>query len=203
MRRLRLGSTPALLTLLANVLLTAWLLPAAARAVTPFNRTVSLQGVSFQVQSSGDSSQQVLTITAEGTRQPIAPIRLRLEGRVVGTEVADLNGNGQPEIYVFVQKGDSGSQGDLVAYALINGSRLTPITVETLSGNKASGLEGYRGNDSFQLMEGCLVRRFPVYRPGDTDARATGGERQICYELEGGDSTPTLRASAVMTVSSP
>jgi hypothetical protein len=182
------------LTAAALLLASAQPLPAWAGA---FNQTLKLQGISFQVQSSGEGSQQHLTITTTtAARVPIKPIHQMVNGQVVGAKVADLNGNGMPEIYVFVQGAGSGSYGELVAYAVTSGSDLSPIFWQELSGAMA---KGYQGHDQFEVVEGCLVRRFPIYMPGDTNAKATGGERQICYKLISGEASWILKPTSVLT----
>ena len=181
------------LTTAAVLLATA--LPGGAWADAAFNQTLKLQGISFQVQSSGEGSQQQLTITTSGARPPIKPIRQTVNGRVVGARVADLNGNGTPEIYVFVQGAGSGSYGELVAYAVTKGSDLSPIHLQELGGAMAAG---YQGHDQFEVVEGCLVRRFPIYKPGDSNAKASGGERQICYKLKAGEASWILRPTSVL-----
>jgi hypothetical protein len=97
---------------------------------------------------------------------------------------------------VFVQGAGSGSDGELAAYAVTRGSDLSPIYLQELSGAMA---QGYQGHDQFEVVEGCLVRRFPIYKPGDTNAKATGGERQICYKLVNGEASWILRPSNVLT----
>ena len=179
----------------AAALLLATALPGGAWAGAAFNRTLKLQGISFHVQSSGEGSQQQLTITTTGAKPPIKPIQQTVNGQVVGAEVADLNGNGLPEIYVFVQGAGSGSYGELVAYAVMKGSELSPITLQELSGATA---KGYQGHDQFSVVEGCLVRRFPIYKPGDSNAKATGGERQICYKLKAGEASWIMRPASVL-----
>ncbi|MFN7739974.1 MAG: hypothetical protein ACK5RA_06935, partial [Cyanobacteriota bacterium] len=146
--------------LTAAALLLATALPSSALAGAAFNQTLKLQGISFEVQASGEGSQQHLTITTTGAKPPIKPIHQTVNGRVVGAKVADLNGNGTPEIYVFVQGAGSGSYGELAAYAVTKGSDLSPIYLQELSGSTA---QGYRGHDQFEVVEGCLVRRFPIY----------------------------------------
>jgi hypothetical protein len=94
---------------LAAALLLSAALPLSAWAGGAFNRTLKLQGLSFHVQASGEGSQQQLTIITTGAIPPIKAIRQTINGQVVGAEVADLNGNGLPEIYVFVQGSGSGS----------------------------------------------------------------------------------------------
>ena len=168
---------------------------ADAWAAAGFRRTLELQGIRFAVNSSGEGSQQQLTITTSGAKPPIKAIRQLVNGQVVGAEVADLNGNGLPEIYVFVQGAGSGSYGELVAYAAIKSRSLSPITLPELTGAAA---QDYQGHDRFEVVENCLVRRFPIYKPGDSNAKATGGERQICYKLKAGEAGWILRPTSVL-----
>jgi hypothetical protein len=181
--------------LTAAALLLATALPGRAWAGAAFTTTLSLQGISFQVQSSGEGSQQQLTITTTGARPPIKPIHQMVNGQVVGAEVADLNSNGLPEIYVFVQGAGSGSYGEVVGYAVMKGAELSPITLPELTGANA---QGYRGHDQFQVVESCLARRFPIYKAGDSNAKATGGLRQICYKLKAGEAGFILQPTSVL-----
>jgi len=48
------------------------------------------------------------------------------------------------------------------------------------------------------VEEGCLVLRTPIYKPGDSNAKATGGERQICYKLKSGKASWILRPTSVL-----
>ena len=181
--------------LTAAALLLATALPGSAWAGAGFHKTLNLQGISFQVHSSGEGSQQQLTITTTGAKPPIKPIRQTVNGQVVGAEVADLNNNGMPEIYVFVQGAGSGSYGEVVGFAVIKGSELSPITLPELTGANA---QGYQGHDQFQVVESCLARRFPIYKPGDSNAKATGGQRQICYKLKAGEAGFILQPTSVL-----
>jgi hypothetical protein len=179
----------ALLLLSPGINGSAWAGPGA------FAKTLALQGVSFQVQATGEGSQQQLTITPRGAKRQFKPIRQTVDGRVVGAEVADLNSNSLPEIYVVVQSAGSGSYGKLVAYSVINSDQLSPIYLQELSGASANG---YQGHDAFSVVEGCLVRRFPIYKPGDSKTKATGGLRQICYKLRNGEASWILRPTSVL-----
>jgi hypothetical protein len=176
------------LLLVANLFAGAW-------AAGAFNRTLSLQGYSFNVKATGEGSQQQLTITPSGGTVPIQPITQIVDGQVIGAEVADLNSNSLPEIYVYVQSAGSGSYGQLVAYSVINSDQLSPIHLQELTGAPA---KGYQGHDEFSVVEGCLVRRFPIYKPSDSNAKATGGLRQICYKLHNGETSWILRPTSVL-----
>ena len=39
-------------------------------------------------------------------------------------------------------------------------------------------------HDEFAIVETTLVRRFPIYKKGDANAKPTGGTRQLQYNLE-------------------
>ena len=99
-----------------------------------------------------------------------------VEGQVVEAEVADLDADGSPEIYVYVQSAGSGSYGSLVAFAANKKKSLSDIYLPPIADDpKAS--KGYMGHDEFRVVENTLVRRFPVYRDGDANAKPTGGMR--------------------------
>jgi hypothetical protein len=167
--------------------------PAFASA---FNSRLELQGIRFVVQSQGQGARQQLTITTTGAQRPIPVIQQLVDGSVVGAEVADLNADGQPEIFVFVQQSVSDSRGTLVAYALNNGRSLTPITLPPLTPALA---QGYRGHDKFAVVESCLARRFPLDRSGAKTANATVVYRQICYKLKAGEAGWIFRPVSVAT----
>ncbi len=78
---------------------------------------------------------------------------------------------------------------------MTKGSDLVPISLQELSGAMA---QGYQGHDQFEVVEGCLVRRFPIYKPGDSNAKASGGERQICYKPKAGEAGWILRPTSVL-----
>ena len=58
--------------------------------------------------------------------------------------------------------------------------------------------KGYLGHDEFRVVEITLVRRFPVYREGDTNAQPTGGIRQVQYKLKPGEAGWVLRPDQVV-----
>ena len=157
----------------------------------------SLQGVTFTVSSHGEGSVRQLTIATSGTPRAIAPIRQEILGSVSGVEVADLDANGLPEVYVFITSAGSGSYGSVEGWALNKGRRsLSTIHMPELSGQAA---QGYQGHDEFAVVELTLARRFPIYRPGDSNAKPTGGTRQISYKLVPGEASWQLKPVRVDT----
>jgi uncharacterized protein YidB (DUF937 family) len=162
----------------------------------PFKQSLALQGVSFSVNASGDGSQQTLlvTTTGKGKRWPV--IRETVDGQVVGTEVQDFNRDGLPELLVYLTSAGSGSYGSVLSWVTTKKGTLQPINMPDLSGLTA---KGYQGHDSFAVVEETLSRRFPIYKPGDTNAKPTGGLRQVNYKLVPGEASWQWKQVSVYT----
>jgi len=168
-----------------------------ASAAGPFDQTLELQGITFHVSSPNDSSINQLTITPAGLEIDNSPIVREADGTITGAEVADLDSNGSPELYVYVQSAGSGSYGSLIAYAANNRKSLSEIYLPQLP-ESADELKGYMGHDEFAVVETTLVRRFPVYRAGDTNAAPSGGMRQLQYKLAPGEAGWLLKLDKVV-----
>ena len=176
-------------------------LPAPQKAVSkpevPFDRMLELSGIRFRVTSPNDSSINKLTIVPSGLEIDSSTITREIDGTVTGAEVADLNADGSPEIYVYVASAGSGSYGSLVAYAANRRKSMSEIHLPPIAENKTAA-KGYMGHDEFAVVERTLVRRFPVYRDGDTNARPTGGMRQLQYRLMPGEAGWILKLDKVV-----
>jgi uncharacterized protein len=165
---------------------------AAASPGVPFDRTLELKGISFRVASPNAGSVNELTIRPAGLEIDNSPKSHEVDGAVTAAEVADLNGDGSPEIYVYVTSAGSGSYGSLVAYSSNRRKSMSPIYLPPLTDDPRAS-RGYMGHDGFAVVDGVLRRRFPVYRSGDTNARPTGGVRELDYRLVAGEAGWILR----------
>ena len=148
--------------------------------------TLGDRGLRFSVQATSGSSLNQLRIRPAGLEVDNSEVAAELDGTAYGAELADLDSNGWPEIYVYVTSAGSGSYGSIAAYAVNNGKSVSPIYLPPLD-QSPEAMEGYMGHDEFALVENRLVRRFPVYRAGDTNAAPSGGTRQLQYRLEPGE----------------
>ena len=116
--------------------------------------------------------------------------------------VADLDGNGFDEIYIITTAAGSGSYGTVLGFASNKDKSLSMIHFpETREGDEK--FEGYMGHDSFAIEGGKLVRIFPVYNPGDTNATRTGGRRKLFYGLFPGEAMWQLRVEQSETLNGP
>lgn len=157
-----------------------------AIALDAYDEMLELQGVSFQVQCENAGSLNTLTLTPSGLEIDNSPVTLEVDGAVTGAEIADLNADGSPEIYVYVSSAGSGAYGSVAAWSANKRKSLSEIYLPELAEDPEYS-EGYMGHDEFAVVEQYLVRRFPVYREGDSNAAPGGGTRQVQYILEAGE----------------
>lgn len=171
--------------------------PKPASPLGPFDKSMMVQGVKFRVVCANNSSVNRLEIIPTGLKIDNRPISREIDGTVTGAEVADLNGDGSPEVYVFVTSAGSGSYGSLVAYSANRRKSLSEIALPPITDHPTAA-KGYMGHDEFAVVRNMLTRRFPIYKSGDTNAVATGGTRQLQYKLVAGEATWVLRIDRVV-----
>lgn len=161
-----------------------------------FDQTLTLQEVTFHVTASDTSSINWLTIVPTGLTGGDHRIEQEIDGRVSGAEVADLNGDGSPELYIFVNSAGTGSYGSLVAFSADDKASLVPIHLPEIT-DVVEAAAGYMGHDRFAVEEGALVQRFPIYRDSDANNEPTGGSREVRFTLASGESGWVLEMERV------
>lgn len=172
-------------------------LPAAAAPPVPFDQTLKLQGIRFRVTSANSGSVNELKIVPSGLAIDNAPIVRTIEGRITRAEVADLNADGSPEVYGYIRSAASGAFGTLVAFSANQRKSLSEIYLPPVS-DDALAARGYGGHDDFAVVESTLVRRFPVYKDGDSNTAPSGGVRQMQYKLQPGEANWQLKLDRVV-----
>ncbi|VVP44440.1 hypothetical protein PS862_05059 [Pseudomonas fluorescens] len=165
-------------------------------SIQPFDQTLDLQGIRFHVTTALVDGNRVLYIAPQGLEIDNSKVAHPLAGNIVRAQVADLDRDGSPEIYVFVRSPGRGMAGELVAYSANRKKSLSEIYLPPVSDNPKIA-EGYQGEDEFALMENALVQRFPVYEDADAGAERTGKMRQVQYRLIPGEAGWVLRVFQV------
>jgi hypothetical protein len=159
-----------------------------SNAGSHFDHTYKLKGISFHIICPNVGSINELTIIPFGLANDNTVIKRVIHGAVAGAEVADINVDGSPEIYVHMVSAGSGSYGELIAYSANNKKSLSEIYLPPLT-ECPINVKGYMGHDKFAIIENSLVRHFPIFKQGDTNAHPIGGMRQIHYKLVAGEAT--------------
>jgi hypothetical protein len=167
---------------------------------TDFEQTLELQGISFKVHATNKGSINTLTIKPKGLKQDNRLITREINGSVTEAEVADMNADGSPEILIYTTSAGSGSYGGFVGYAANHKKSLSMISMPDIMEDKEASA-GYMGHDEFSVVETRLARRFPIYRPGDTNSNPNGGLRQLYYVLTPGEAGWVLKLDEIVNFS--
>ena len=152
----------------------------------PLKTTLALQGIRFTLASANQGSSNTLVVTPAGLTIDNRPQRQAIDGTVSSAEVADLDGDGSPELYVGITSAGSGSAGSLLGWAVNKRKSLSAVYLPPLDPASPQA-QGYQGHDSFQVEGRHLVQRFPVYQPGDANASPSGGVRALHHRLVPGE----------------
>jgi hypothetical protein len=149
-----------------------------------FSQKLESSGLNFTISSPNKVEGNTVTIKPHGLKNGDAPITQSVEGLVTMAEIADLNGDGSPELFVYTTSPGSGSYGKAYAWASNGKKSLTEIFITP---PREKDLSGYMGHDEFAVIESSFAHRFPVYKKGDPNASPSGGWRQFQYKLKPGE----------------
>ena len=166
--------------------------PEAAAAAGPFEQRLELNGITFLVTSPNKPSDNTVRIAPSGLAIDNSPIDWPVQGVVTGAEVADMNIDRSPEVFVYVRGPAPEARGSIVALSANNRKSLSFITLPELTEHRGAA-KGYRGHDDFAVVEGTFVRRFPLFGKGGNPEAPTGKTRQLQYKLRKGEASWVLK----------
>lgn len=167
-----------------TLLLSLW---PALQAQAAFEFAADQGGLSIRVGAANAGSLTTVNLVVHHEGALILRATVPAEGTVTEASVGDLNRDGYPEVYVFITSAGSGSYGSVIAYASNRNQSMTPITMQAPP-DDAAVLTGYLGHDNYELGDDVLLRSFPVYLPGNSNAEPQGGRRTLRYRLHAGES---------------
>ena len=116
----------------------------------PVDTTLEFQGIKFRIICENSGSLNTLNIIPSGLEIDNSPIVKEIDGTISGIETADLNGDGSPEIYIFITSAGSGSYGSLAAYSSNKRKSLSEIYLYPFR-EKDEAFRGYMGHDKFSI----------------------------------------------------
>ncbi|WP_026768248.1 hypothetical protein [Asinibacterium sp. OR53] len=126
------------------------------------------------------------TINPIGFENQAREFSIEIKGRIKKAEIDDLNNDGFPDVVLYVFSGDSLQKGTVIGISSDKNQSVNPIILpDVLDDQKLR--EGYRGFDDFNLMEGTLMRRYPLYLTDSLGAHPTGKMRQVLYRVVPGE----------------
>jgi len=179
---------------LFSVAFFAVLVSAAACLADPFDKTLEDGDFSVRITSPNTPEKNMVTLEPKGLQRSSDQIAVPVDSAVTRAFLADMDGDNSPELFVVLTNPGSGSYGEVLAYSTNGKKSLTPIMIEAPS---PKDLDGYMGHDDYEVMENTFVRRFPVYKKGDTNASPSGGFRQFQYKLKPGEAAWQMKIDRV------
>lgn len=162
-----------------------------AEPLPPFEWKDALHGITFQVASPNLRNGNRLTVTPAGLEVDNAPVATEVAFPVTRAEVADLDADGSPEVYVY---GFDGTSQILLAWSANKKKSLSSIVLPELDPALA---KGRRGGDEYAVVEGVLARRFPLFEDPPS-SKPAGKLRQIQYKLHPGEAGWLLKVDRVV-----
>lgn len=149
-----------------------------------FSQKLTLNNISFEINLTGKQ----LTIQPSGLSVDNTKVIKQIEGTITNAEIGDLNGDGFPEVLVYITSDGSGSYGTVIGYSVNNGKSMSEIFMPNIADNPKAN-KGYMGHDEFAIVENSFCQRFKTYNPEDTNSNPTGKMRQIQYKLKEGENS--------------
>lgn len=145
-----------------------------------FDTTMKMGRVGYRVFINNKNAERnSLTITPVGFDKNVSEVSFEVKGRTNKAEVDDVNRDGFPDLVVYVFTNDSIPQGKVIGIASEKNEQIAPIGFPDILDDPKLRT-GYKGFDTFMLLEGYLVRRFPVY---SAEGVQTNMIRQIMYQV--------------------
>lgn len=165
--------------------------PAAqdAKRAAVFSQTFTHKRQSYLVEVGSGVTSSTVTITPKGLTLSNKPLKKTVDGLFNRAELADIDADGEPELYVFMQSPEGLRHATAIVVASEQGRRMVEVPVPDLASD-AKNSAGYRGGDEFAIVENVLARRFPLH---DDSGEPTGTMRQLQYKLVKGAAGPELK----------
>lgn len=161
----------------------------APKVLAPFryHKTIEVApGQSYDVLSWGRGSQTVGAfeiLRSDSAGMKYTTTTGDLEGSIKEVLNADMDNDGNPELFIHTQATDSTHAAKVFAFEY-NDDKARELDFPRLT---RSQRKGYRGNDNFFVKDGNLMREFNVYDESDSLAKKPIQKRLIQYNLRGND----------------
>ena len=143
--------------------------------------TLKIGKVGYRVTCNNRSpDQNELHIKPVGFESTAKEMAFYIKGRLMKSEIDDLNNDGFPDLLLYIFSGANGEYGTVYAFLSQENKSISSFALpDAMLDGKLK--DGYQGHDEFTLLEGKLMREFPVYKPGDEKDKPTGGKRFVQY----------------------
>ncbi len=155
--------------------------------VRKIDTIMKLGNIGFKlVTNNKNEDKNYVTISPIGFGSGARDVSFEVKGRIRKAEIDDLNNDFYPDMVIYVYTNDPNDKGNVIGISSVKNESLTGIVFPDIVDDPKLRV-GYKGFDTFMLMEGTLMRRFPVYTADSVGAQRTGMYRQIQYKVMPGE----------------
>jgi len=172
-------------TLFCAMVLIPTLLVAQGRRM---DTTMKAGKAGFRVNCQNKSAEKnPITIYPVGFESEARDFSFELKGVLIGTEVDDLNKDGFPELLLYVAPQDSLNKSSVIAISSQENKSVAPIVFPDILDDPRLR-DGYKGSDKYMLLEGILMRTYPLYeKDANGVQQPTGKMRRLMYRVAPGE----------------
>jgi ribosomal protein S18 acetylase RimI-like enzyme len=155
----------------------------APPATGSFEERLTAGPVTFIVESPNASS-NYFTLNTEGMSVRNEETKMEVDGAVVRAQLADLNQDSYPEVYIFTRS-DSGTE-EVYAFASYRNRSYGQIYMA--EAENAANQRGREGVETFELTETALLQKIAASQSG----QRTGDTQTVTYALKQGETSYRL-----------
>lgn len=150
--------------------------------------TMKVGKAGFRVNCYNKSSEKnPITIYPVGFESEARDFSFELKGVLLGTEVDDLNKDGFPDLLLYVASSDSLNKSSVIAISSQENKSVAPIVFPDILDDPRLR-DGYKGADKYMLLEGVLMRTYPLYEKDASGVQQpTGKMRRLMYRVAPGE----------------
>ena len=172
-------------TLFCAMVLIPTLLVAQGRRM---DTTMKVGKAGFRVNCYNKSAEKnPITIYPVGFESEARDFSFELKGVLIGTEVDDLNKDGFPDLLLYVASFDSLNKSSVIAISSQENKSVAPIVFPDILDDPRLR-DGYKGADKYMLLEGVLMRTYPLYeKDANGVQQPTGKMRRLMYRVAPGE----------------
>ena len=165
----------------------AQLSPVSPLSFSKIDTTLKMGKTGYRVNCKNKNvDRNPLTVNLLGFESEARDMDLVISGRLAKAEIDDLNGDGFPDLVLYIYSDSNAMFGTVFTFLSEANKSITPcILPDTRLNGKLN--TGYNGHDQFVLMQSYLQQKFPIYKTGDEKNKPTGGTRVILYQLVPGE----------------
>ena len=145
--------------------------------------TLKIGKVGYRVQCPNKNFEQnELHVKPIGFDKDAREIGFYIKGFVRGEQIDDLNNDGFPDLILYIYTGPHFEFGTVYVFASQDNKTIAPFVLpDPMLDGKLK--DGYKGHDMFTLIEGKLLREFPIYLASDSTGKPSGGKRFVRYNV--------------------